>query len=82
MLETRLRVDKSDTQAVTSLVLSFHAGVSMLTSPFIGHLADKVPSRKMSLIASLGAEMMGTSVIMISSSGVQLSALQATESPC
>ncbi|KAG6010346.1 hypothetical protein E4U21_006910 [Claviceps maximensis] len=64
MLETRLHVDKSQTQAVTSLVLSFHAGVSMLTSPLLGYLADRAPSRKISLIASLAAQMMGTIVIM------------------
>ncbi|KAG5929976.1 hypothetical protein E4U42_003630 [Claviceps africana] len=68
MLEDRLHVDKSQTQAATSLVLSFHAGISMLTSPWIGYLADKAPNRKMSLIASLVAEMMGTIVIMISPS--------------
>ncbi|KAG5948161.1 hypothetical protein E4U53_006332 [Claviceps sorghi] len=68
MLEDRLHVDKSKTQAVTSLVLSFHAGISMLTSPWIGYLADQVPSRKMSLVASLVAEMIGAIVIMISPS--------------
>ncbi|KAG6029812.1 hypothetical protein E4U41_000262 [Claviceps citrina] len=68
MLEDRLHVDKSETQAATSLVLAFHACVSMLTGPFIGHLADKAASRKSSMIASLGAEMMGTIVIMISPS--------------
>ncbi|KAG5972171.1 hypothetical protein E4U55_000886 [Claviceps digitariae] len=68
MLESRLHVVKSHIQAVTSLVLSFHAIISMLTSPMIGPLADKVSSRKIPLIASLGAEMMGTIVIMMSTS--------------
>ncbi|OAA41722.1 Major facilitator superfamily domain, general substrate transporter [Metarhizium rileyi] len=68
MLEDRLHVEKSQTQVITSLVLSSHAVVSMLTGPFIGHLADKLPNRKFSLLMSLGAEMIGTIVIMISSS--------------
>ncbi|KAG6113294.1 hypothetical protein E4U14_001771 [Claviceps sp. LM454 group G7] len=68
MLEDRLHVDKSQTQAATSLVLSFHACASMVTSPLIGYLADKTASRKVSLIASLVAEMVGTIIIMVSQS--------------
>lgn len=69
MLEDRLRVGKADTQATISLVLSVHAFVSMLTGPLVGYLADKMPNRKSSLLMSLGAEMVGTIVIMISPSG-------------
>ena len=69
MLEDRLYVGKSETQTVTSLVLSVHAFLSMLTSPLVGYLADKMPNRKSSLLMSLGAEMVGTVVIMISPSG-------------
>ncbi|KAG6112941.1 hypothetical protein E4U13_004058 [Claviceps humidiphila] len=80
MLEDRLHVDKSQTQAATSLVLSFHACASMVTSPLIGYLADKTASRKMSLIASLVAEMIGTIIIMVSQSGAQAVALACA--PC
>lgn len=70
MLEDRLQVDKSQTQATTSIVLSVHALVSMLAGPIIGHLADKIPNRKGSLIMSLSTEMIGTVIIMLSTSGV------------
>ena len=69
MLEDRLHVGKSETQTATSLVLSVHAFLSMLTGPLVGYLADKMPNRKSSLLMSLGAEMVGTVVIMISPSG-------------
>ena len=69
MLEDRLHVGKSETQAVTSLVLSVHAVVSLLSGPLVGHLADKMPNRKSSLLMSLGAEVVGTIVIMVSPSG-------------
>lgn len=76
ILEDRLHVDKSETQAGASLVLSLHALVSMLTSPLIGYLADKISSQKKSLIASLGAEMIGTIVIMVSPSRARFVDLQ------
>jgi MFS family permease len=65
-------VDKSQTQAVTSLVLSVHAFVSMLAGPLIGYLADKATDRKRPLLMSLGAEMIGTLMIMLSTSGTQM----------
>ncbi|KAL9603498.1 MAG: hypothetical protein Q9219_001185 [cf. Caloplaca sp. 3 TL-2023] len=68
MLEDRLHVDKSETQAATSLVLSVYALVCIPTGPLVGHLADKMPNRKRSLLISLGAEMVGTIVIMLSPS--------------
>lgn len=69
MLEDRLHVGKSETQAATALVLSVPPFVSMVTGPLVGHLADKMPNRKSSLLMSLGAEMVGTIVTMISPSG-------------
>ncbi|KAJ5294435.1 hypothetical protein N7508_009256 [Penicillium antarcticum] len=68
ILEDRLHVEKSQTQAVTSLVLSSHAFVSMLAGPVIGHVADRIPNRKRSLLMGLGAELIGTIIIMISPS--------------
>ncbi|ERF72934.1 hypothetical protein EPUS_05015 [Endocarpon pusillum Z07020] len=68
MLEDRLHVGKSETQAATALVLSVPPFVSMVTGPLVGHLADKMPNRKSSLLMSLGAEMIGTIVTMISPS--------------
>ncbi|KAJ6070904.1 hypothetical protein N7467_012223 [Penicillium canescens] len=65
MLETRLHVPKSQTQATTSLVLSAHALACLIAGPLTGYLADRAPSRRFSLIASLGVEMIGTVIIMV-----------------
>jgi MFS family permease len=70
MLETRLGVPKSQTQATTSLVLSAHALACLIAGPLTGYLADRAPSRRFSLIASLGVEMIGTVIIMVAPSGM------------
>ncbi|PPJ61023.1 hypothetical protein CBER1_02023 [Cercospora berteroae] len=66
MLEQRLHLDKSETQSATSLVLSVHASVAMVTSPFVGHFADQIPSRKLSLLVALGVQLVGTMIIIVS----------------
>lgn len=70
MLETRLHVPKSQTQATTSLVLSAHALACLIAGPLTGYLADRAPSRRFSLIASLGVEMIGTVIIMVARTGM------------
>ena len=72
MLEDRLHVGKSETQTAISLVLSIHAFLSMVTGPLVGYLADKMPNRKSSLLMSLGAEMVGTVIIMTAPSGTPI----------
>ncbi|KAF2217405.1 hypothetical protein CERZMDRAFT_104178 [Cercospora zeae-maydis SCOH1-5] len=66
MLEQRLHVDESDTQSASSLVLSVHASVAMVTGPFVGHFADQVSSRKLSLLVALGVQLIGTIIIIVS----------------
>ncbi|GIZ44015.1 hypothetical protein CKM354_000722400 [Cercospora kikuchii] len=66
MLEQRLHVDESETQSATSLVLSVHASVAMVTGPFVGHFADQIPSRKLSLLVALGVQLVGTIIIIVS----------------
>ncbi|WPB01716.1 uncharacterized protein RHO25_006346 [Cercospora beticola] len=66
MLEKRLHVDESETQSATSLVLSVHASVAMVTGPFVGHFADLIPSRKLSLLVALGVQLVGTIIIIAS----------------
>lgn len=63
MLEGRLKTDPSQTQRLTYNLLSVHALTSVIAAPIVGHVADKVSSRKMSLIASLAAEVVGTVVV-------------------
>ncbi|KXG47828.1 Tetracycline resistance protein, TetA/multidrug resistance protein MdtG [Penicillium griseofulvum] len=63
MLEDRLRLDPTKTQTTTSALLSTHALVCFVSGPFIGNLADKIPSRKGPLLVSLGGEIVGTIII-------------------
>ncbi|KAJ5812874.1 MFS transporter [Penicillium robsamsonii] len=63
MLEDRLQLDPTKTQTTTSALLSTHALVCFLSGPFIGNLADKIPSRKGPLLVSLGGEIVGTIII-------------------
>lgn len=70
MLEDRLRVPKSQMQVTTSLVLSAHALACLIAGPLTGYLADRAPTRRFSLIASLGVEMIGTVIIMVAPTGM------------
>ena len=79
MLEQRLHVDESETQSATSLVLSVHASVAMVTGPFVGHFADQITSRKLSLLVALGVQLVGTIIIIVSLSGKKSSAQLAKQ---
>ncbi|OKL58641.1 hypothetical protein UA08_06326 [Talaromyces atroroseus] len=68
MLEDRLNVDPSDAQYITSAVLSVHALVCVIVGPATGHLADKIPSRKGSLLVSLAFELVGTIIVAAATS--------------
>ena len=70
ILEQRLHVDESKTQATTSLVLTVHALVCLVSGPLTGYLADKCSNRQLPLLASLGAELVGTIIIMVAPSGI------------
>ncbi|KAJ5965139.1 Major facilitator superfamily domain general substrate transporter [Penicillium vulpinum] len=60
MLRTRLHIDRSKTQKVTSTVLGLHGAISIVAGPIIGHFADKNPNRKTPLLLSLFACIIGT----------------------
>ncbi|KAJ5931103.1 hypothetical protein N7466_006596 [Penicillium verhagenii] len=66
MLEERLGIDESELQETTSLVLTVHALVCLVAGPLTGWLADKAPNRRLPLLLSLGAELVGTVIIMLS----------------
>ncbi|KAL3468998.1 major facilitator superfamily domain-containing protein [Aspergillus californicus] len=63
MLETRLHVDPSRTQTFTTTLLTLYGIVSLVSSPFIAHFADKTPSRKTPLLLSLSACAFGTLLV-------------------
>ncbi|KAJ5356987.1 Major facilitator superfamily domain general substrate transporter [Penicillium concentricum] len=63
MLRTRLHIDRSKTQSVTSAVLGLHGAISVVAGPIIGHFADKTPNRKTPLLLSLITCIIGTLMI-------------------
>ncbi|KAJ5538713.1 hypothetical protein N7494_008192 [Penicillium frequentans] len=65
MIRDRLQIDESHAQYTTSLVLSAHAFVGLITGLPTGYIADKIPSRQASFLAALIAEAIGTILVMI-----------------
>ncbi|GMF70106.1 unnamed protein product [Aspergillus oryzae] len=53
MLESRLNMDPSKTQRMTTAVLTVHGFVSLIFAPVIAHFADKTPNRKAPLLIAL-----------------------------
>ncbi|KAF7958171.1 hypothetical protein EAE96_003732 [Botrytis aclada] len=68
MLEERLHIDQSQVQIFTSTVLALHGALAMLSSPIIGHFADKSPNRKFWLLLSLLWCVIGTCMVAITHS--------------
>ncbi|KAJ5744469.1 hypothetical protein N7533_009339 [Penicillium manginii] len=66
MIRDRLHIGESHAQSTTSLILSVHAFVGLITSLPIGYIADRIPSRQASFLAALSAEAIGTILVMIS----------------
>ncbi|EPS34947.1 hypothetical protein PDE_09912 [Penicillium oxalicum 114-2] len=65
MIRDILHIDESLAQYTTSLVLSVHAFVGLVTGIPIGYIADKISSRQVSFLAALTAEAIGTILVMI-----------------
>ncbi|KAL2812248.1 major facilitator superfamily domain-containing protein [Aspergillus cavernicola] len=63
MLETRLHLDPAHTQTFTTTLLTLYGLVSLISSPFVAHFADKTPSRKTPLLLSLSACASGTVLV-------------------
>ncbi|TGO83535.1 hypothetical protein BPOR_0630g00040 [Botrytis porri] len=68
MLQKRLHVDRSQIQIFTSAVLALHGALAMLSSPIIGHFADKSPNLKFWLLCSLLWCIIGTCMVAITHS--------------
>ncbi|RAL16596.1 MFS general substrate transporter [Aspergillus homomorphus CBS 101889] len=62
ILEGRLQQAAARTQALTSLILSMNALVSIVLAPLTGYLADQLSSRNSLLIAAWVVNMLGTAV--------------------
>ncbi|CAI7595824.1 unnamed protein product [Penicillium crustosum] len=60
MLEGRLHVDPSQTQNITTALLSLHGLIALISAPIIAHFADKTPKRKLPLLISLIGCLVGT----------------------
>ncbi|KAF5879012.1 putative mfs transporter protein [Botrytis fragariae] len=58
----------SQTQMFTSAVLALHGALAMLSSPIIGHFADKSPNRKSWLLSSLILCIIGTCLVAVAHS--------------
>jgi len=63
ILRERLHVKEGRIQELTSLVLAVHGIVSTVSGPFIGHFADKISNRKLPLLLSLLACVIGTGMV-------------------
>jgi MFS family permease len=62
-----MRLAQSQTQFLTSVILSMNALVSIALAPFTGHLADKVSSKNNLLILSWFVNIVGTVITAWSS---------------
>ncbi|KAF7917623.1 uncharacterized protein EAE98_010039 [Botrytis deweyae] len=68
MLQERLHINQSQIQIFTSAVLALHGALAMLSSPIIGHFADKSSNRKLWLLFSLAWCIIGTGMVAITHS--------------
>lgn len=57
MLIERIQIDPANVQAVTSALLANYALVCLISSPIVGHYADKTTDRKTPLLVALAFEL-------------------------
>lgn len=63
MLEVRLGFDPSQTQTLTTAILSIHGFLGIVSAPVIAHFADKTPNRKVPLLIALAGCLVGTVLV-------------------
>lgn len=63
MLTERIQIDPSNVQAVTSALLANYALVCLVSSPIVGHYADKTTDRKTPLLVALAFELSSAVVV-------------------
>ncbi|KFX94357.1 hypothetical protein O988_06352 [Pseudogymnoascus sp. VKM F-3808] len=65
MVEVRLQLPSSQTQRLTTALLTTHGFVSVASAPIIAHFADKTPNRKIPLLLALTGSTVGTLLLAI-----------------
>jgi MFS family permease len=70
ILESRLGLDVSLTQRLSFTLLAESAIASLICSPFIGHYADKLSSKKTLLLWSLAAALVSTVILALATSSM------------
>ncbi|KAJ6137178.1 hypothetical protein N7471_003664 [Penicillium samsonianum] len=68
MIEDRLHIDPSQTQNITTALLSLHGFIALISAPIIAHFADKSSSRKFPLLISLAGCFVGTVLLSLTPS--------------
>lgn len=69
MIEGRLQLPSTQTQWLTTALLTTHGFIAMASAPIIAHFADKTPDRRMPLLLALAGCALGTLLVAICSSG-------------
>lgn len=69
MIEVRLQLPSSQSQWLTSALLTSYGFVAMASAPIIAHFADKTPDRRTPLLLALIGCMLGTVLVAICPSG-------------
>ncbi|OJJ55932.1 hypothetical protein ASPSYDRAFT_134715 [Aspergillus sydowii CBS 593.65] len=68
MIEHRLQIDPSQTQNITTALLSLHGFATLVFAPVIAHFADKYPTRKLPFLISLAGCLVGTLLLSLTPS--------------
>ena len=63
MLIERIQIDPANVQAVTSALLANYALVCLISSPVVGHYADKTSDRKSPLLVALAFELISAMTV-------------------
>lgn len=70
ILESRLGLDVSLTQRMSFALLALSAVTSLICSPFIGHYADQMSSKKIMLLGSLATALFSTIILAMATSSM------------
>jgi len=79
MVEVRLQLPPTQTQWLTTALLTTHGFVSIVSAPIIGHFADKTSNRKIPLLLALAGCSVGTLLVALCPSGMYQHILSITK---
>ena len=63
MVEVRLQLPDTQTQRITTVILTTYGFVSMVSAPIIAHFADKTSNRRVPLLLALVGCLVGTLLV-------------------